>query len=116
MQHVDKEEVEMYAQVITYHLKDLSQEDYAKICASLAPSIAQQPGLIAKVWLADPATNTYGGAYTWHDRAAMEAFMETDLVKSFAAHPSIVGLTSRDYAVMEEPTRVTRGFEAVVAS
>lgn len=50
----------MHAQIITYQLKDLSSEEYAKICDSLAPIIAGQAGLIAKVWIADPATNTYG--------------------------------------------------------
>jgi quinol monooxygenase YgiN len=103
----------MHAQVITYQLKDLSQSDYLKICESLAPAIGDMPGLIAKVWLADPATNTYGGTYTWRDRASMEAFMQSDLVKSFAAHPSIVGLTSHDFSVLEEPTRMTHGLVPV---
>jgi len=75
----------------------------------------QQPGLIAKVWLASPETNTYGGMYTWRDRQSMEAYMQSDLVKSFALDPNVVGLTSRDYAVLEEPTRVTAGILAVPA-
>ena len=37
------------------------------------------PGLISKVWLANPATNTYGGVYTWRDRASMEAFARSEL-------------------------------------
>jgi hypothetical protein len=48
----------MHVQVITYHLKGLSQADYEKLCEPLVPVIAAQPGLIEKVWLADPATNT----------------------------------------------------------
>jgi hypothetical protein len=53
--------------------------------------------------------------YTWRDRQSMEAYMQSDLVKSFALDPNVVGLTSRDYAVLEEPTRVTAGILAVPA-
>ncbi len=105
----------MHAQIITYHLKDLSQAEYEKLCEPLAPIIATQPGLIEKVWLADPATNTYGGIYKWEDRRAMEAFMQTDLVKGFASHPGIVGLASQDFPVWEKATRATRGLAAVPA-
>ena len=105
----------MHAQIITFQLKNVSHEDYARMCVTEAPIFAQLPGLIAKVWLASPETNTYGGAYTWRDRESMEAYMRSDLVKSFATDPTIVGFTSRDYAVLEEPTRVTAGILAVPA-
>ena len=36
----------MHVQVITCHLKDLSQAEYEKLCEPLAPIIAAQPGLI----------------------------------------------------------------------
>jgi quinol monooxygenase YgiN len=105
----------MHAQVITYRLKDLSPEEFSKLCETLAPVVADQPGLIAKVWLANPETNTYGGMYTWRDRQSMEAFMQSDLVKSFASHPSIVGLASQDFAVDDAATRITRGMAVVTA-
>jgi quinol monooxygenase YgiN len=91
----------------------MTPEEYEKVCNSLAPIIAKQPGLIAKVWISDPATNTYGGTYAWRDRQSMDAFMQSDLVKNFASHPSIVGLTSRDFEVLEEPTAVTAAILAV---
>ena len=34
----------------------------------LAPHFAALPGLRSKVWLADAASGTYGGVYTWADR------------------------------------------------
>ena len=30
------------------------------------------PGLVAKYWLADPETNTYGGVYLWESREALD--------------------------------------------
>jgi hypothetical protein len=103
----------VHAQIITYHLKNVGQDEYLKICLSLAPVIARQPGLLGMVWLASPMTNTYGGTYTWRDRKSMLAFMKSDLVRSFAAHPSIVGLMSEDFEVLEQPSVLTRGVEAV---
>lgn len=105
----------MHALVITFQLKNLSADDYVKSCVEEAPVIAQLPGLIAKVWLASPDANTYGGMYVWRDRQSVEAFMQSDLVRSWATDSSIVGFTSRDYAVLEEPTRVTAGFLEVPA-
>ena len=105
----------MHAQLITYQLKDMREEDYAAFCAAAAPAIALQPGLIAKIWLADPEANVYGGMYTWRDRQAMEAFMRGDLVASLAAHPNITNINSREFAVNEAPTRVTGGLAAARA-
>jgi hypothetical protein len=105
----------MHSQIITYQLKNLSHDDYATMCVPDAQLIAQQPGLITKVWLASPETNTYGGMYTWRDRQSMEAFMQSDMVTSMADDPSFAGFTSRDFAVLEEPTRVTARILAIPA-
>ena len=75
-----------------------------RICAA----VREVPGLISKVWLADELTNTYGGIYTWVDRAAMVAFANSDLSKAIASNPNFVDITSRDFAVLEGPTSVTQ--------
>ncbi len=105
----------MLIQVVTFHLRDLSKADYDKMCEPLAPIIAAQPGLISKTWLENAETNTYGGVYTWRDRQSMEAFMQTDMIKAIASHPSFVGLASQDFEVDEKFSRVTRGLAAVTA-
>ena len=33
-------------------------------------TFANLPGLLAKFWLRDPETNTYGGLYIWADQEA----------------------------------------------
>jgi hypothetical protein len=105
----------MHAQLITYQLKDMREEDYAAFCAAAAPAIAQQPGLIAKIWLANPEANVYGGMYTWRDRQSMEAFMHGDLVASLGAHPNITNIRSQNFPVNEAPTRATGGLAAASA-
>jgi hypothetical protein len=99
----------MHIQIVNFHLTGASVGDYGKLCDDLAPAFAGLPGLVAKIWLADPAANTFGGVYLWQDRKAMENFTKTELFHSVVSHPNLADLTSRDFAVMEGPTRVTRG-------
>lgn len=105
----------MHVQIINFHLKGVTTAEYGKLCNDLAPAFAALPGLLAKVWLADAAANTYGGVYLWQDRQAMESFTKTDLFRSVATHPNLADITSKDFAVMEAPTRVTRGTLEVAA-
>lgn len=98
----------MHIQIINLHLKDLSDSDYRQACEGLAPVFADVPGLISKVWLADEATNTYGGIYTWVDRPAMAAFASSDLFKAIASNRNFVDITSCDFTVLAGPTSVTQ--------
>jgi heme-degrading monooxygenase HmoA len=104
------EEHAMHVQIINFHLAGASPEEYAKLCESLAPQFAALPGLTAKVWLADRTGNNYGGVYLWESRDDMEAFTRTDLFRSVATHPALAEVTSRDFAVLDGPTELTRGF------
>jgi hypothetical protein len=106
-------EVDMHIQIVNYHLKGLTDGDHSKLCEQLAPSFAALPGLVSKVWLANPATNTYGGIYTWRDRDAMIAFTKSELFASVVNSPNLVDIKSSDFAVAEAPSRVTRGLTAV---
>jgi len=103
----------MHIQIINFNLKDLSQEDFTKLCDQLALPYSEIPGLQKKVWLANPATNTFGGVYFWRDREAMETFAKTELFQSVATHPNLANITSTDFTVMEGPTRVTHGSDVV---
>ncbi len=71
----------MHIQIINFNLKDVSEEDYRNLCDQLAPKFADLPGLVSKAWLADSASNTYGGVYVWQDRESMVDFTKTDLFK-----------------------------------
>ena len=98
----------MHIQIVTFHLRDLDDSEYREICDHLAPTFAAVSGLVSKTWLADEATNTYGGVYTWLDRAAMGAFAATDLFKGFVSDPRFADITSLDFGVLDGPTAVTR--------
>ena len=90
----------MQAQLITYHLSDISQAEYLKqMVEADAPVLANVQGLMSKVWLADEEKNTFGGFYLWENRAAMEAFMHSDLVKAVVSRPFVKDVSSVDFEV-----------------
>ena len=105
----------MVIQVVNFNLKNMTDGEYRKWCDELAPTFGSMPGLISKVWLADPATNTYGGVYTWRDRSAYEAWVKSELFQAVGKHPNLTNITSRDFGVLEGPTRISHGLAAVAA-
>lgn len=106
----------MHIQIVNFKLRGITEAEFVKACEQqYAPVFRELPGLISKVWLMDPETNTYGGVYTWKDRAAMEAYKNSDLFRTIATNPQFTDLTSTDFMVMEAPTRVTHGPIAAAA-
>jgi hypothetical protein len=69
--------------------------------------MAKVPGLLANVWLKSPGGDVYGGIYLWRDRQAYEAFVGGELWASVLEDDSMMDLDSRDFAVMEDLTRIT---------
>lgn len=105
----------MHVLIINFRLSDMTEEGYRAACAELAPEFAQLPGLLAKIWLNDPATGTYGGVYLFRDRESVEGYLASDLLAGVAATPNFVDITSRDFAVYEDLTRATQPGLAVLA-
>ena len=105
----------MIIQVVNFNLNDLSDADYRSACDGLAPELARVPGLLSKIWLADQASNTYGGVYTWVDRQAMDAFARSDFFNAFATNPNFANITSSVFGILEGPSQVTRASIAIAA-
>ena len=102
----------MHAQIITYQLKDISQEEYLKqMVEPDAPILAKVKGLISKVWLSDIEKNSFGGFYLWGNKKAMEDFMNSDLVKAVVSRPYITNVSSVDYEVNQKASSITRGIK-----
>ena len=101
----------MHMQIVNFNLEGVTSDEYASMCESVAQTFAEVPGLIAKVWLADPDNNTFGGVYTWHDCQAMETFTRSALFNEVSSNPNLVNMTSKDFGILEGPTRVTNGIK-----
>jgi hypothetical protein len=102
----------MQAQLITYQLADISQADYrARMVEPDAPVLANVPGLISKVWLADEEKNVFGGFYLWENKTAMETFMHSDLVRAVVSRPFVKNVSSVDFEVNQRASLITRGLK-----
>jgi len=100
----------MHIQVITFKLDGIDEAAYQAHAEQDAPVFAALPGLRAKIWLANPQANTYGGIYTWDDVAAMRAYQGGQIFQGLQANPHMIDVAVRDFSVMDGPTKVTRGW------
>ncbi len=102
----------MQAQLITYQLEEISQAEYLQqMVEPDAPVLAKVPGLISKIWLTDEEKNTFGGFYLWENKASMEDFMHSDLVKAVVSRPYVKNVSSVDFAVNQKASLITRGLK-----
>lgn len=104
----------MHTIIITFDLADMTHERYTEVCDQLAPTFAAVPGLLAKIWLADPPEARYGGVYLFDDTAAADAFLGSTLAHSVATNPHFVGLAVRRFDVDATTTARTQPGIAVV--
>ena len=93
--------------VVTFNLEGVSDADYRKSCEQEAPAFASVPGLVSKAWIADTATNTYGGVYTFTDQATMDTYVGGNLFRAIADDPTVVNLRTMAFEVLEVPSRIT---------
>jgi len=107
----------MHTIVITFSLTpDMSDARYREVCADMAPAFAGFPGLLAKVWLADPDANRYGGIYLFADDAAADMYLDSALFRTVRTFPQFTDLTMLRMPVDETATRRTQPGLAVVGA
>jgi hypothetical protein len=100
-------EITMNVLTITFTLDGMTPAEYRAMAEEIAPAFAEVPGLGSKIWLADDEARVYGGVYLFADRAALDAYLASDLLAQAAATPGLSGFTSTTYDVLEAPTAVT---------
>lgn len=104
----------MHVQMVTFRLNGVTEEQYHEVCKGQAEAFAALPGLLAKVWLRDPDSGTYGGIYLWQDRAAFEAYLASDLFAAVKSDKALADVNSRDYGVFDDLTQLTQPEVALV--
>jgi hypothetical protein len=92
----------MHAQVITFGLNGITEEQFTEACGADAPVFATLPGLLAKVWLRDPESNTYGGLYLWEDQESYEGYIKGEVFNAIKADRNLANVESRDFGVFED--------------
>jgi heme-degrading monooxygenase HmoA len=106
----------MHVQIVSFHLKGMTEAEFRAMSDQLAPTFASVPGLISKTWLADAGTNTYGGVYLWDSEASCHAYQASELFKAVKSHRNFAEVSSREFGVLDGPSKVTRAAGSALAT
>ena len=106
----------MILRIVNFTLCGIDDEQYQRHAATVADGFNHWEGLVAKLWLHDPHTGTYGGAYLFADQAAADASRVTDLFRKMEANPAFADLSVHEYGVIEQLTAITGGAALTVPS
>lgn len=82
--------------------------EYEKICASVAQSFADVPGLQWKIWILNEQGKEAGGIYLFKDKQALNNFLSGPLVAKVKTLP-FRDVSMKQFDVMEAVTAVTHG-------
>ncbi len=72
---------------------------------SLAQDIAQEPGLIWKIWTENPTTGRAGGIYLFETPGASEAFATKHLARLESL--GIIGVVGHHFAINDDLSQIT---------
>jgi hypothetical protein len=96
----------MRIRIVTFALT-VPAEAYAEHARQVAAGFTAWPGLLAKWWLADPGSGTFGGVYLFASRADADLSRETDLFRGMFTSPALTDVAVREFDVLDEPTAIT---------
>jgi hypothetical protein len=96
----------MRIRIITFTL-EIPADDYVRHATDLAPAFGSWPGLLAKWWLGDAASGTYGGVYLFATQQDADRSRKTDLFRDMSTNPAFNDLVVREYDVLDAPTAIT---------
>ena len=97
----------MHAQVVTFGLNGISEEQFHEAVGPDTKLFANLSGLLAKIWLRDPETNTYGGLYIWADQEAYERYIKGEIFSAIKADHNLKNVESRDFGVFDDLSSLT---------
>lgn len=100
----------MSPQILQINFKfNVARDQYEEMAASLAQDFANVAGCVWKIWLMNEADSEGGGIYLFADEGAVERFKNSDLAKAVLSHPALSGFSIKQFEVLEDVSRVTRG-------
>ncbi|MBT8381164.1 MAG: YdhR family protein [Ignavibacteriaceae bacterium] len=87
----------------------VSKEEYQKAVAPLADKFAELPGLRWKVWILNSENSEAGGIYMFENQASVDEYLAGPLAKIVTTHPALSNFSIKQFAIMEDVTKITRG-------
>ena len=94
---------------ITFHAPNGASESAEQAAWERAHKIAVWPGLIWKIWIAEPTQLLFGGIYLFENEASAKAYLEGPIGKSIRAIPDISDFDAQLFEIEEKLSAVTRG-------
>lgn len=96
----------MYVEIVEFEAPGLTHAEYAEFCEAAVPAIAQIPGVLGKLFVADPDSSRCAGIYTFADRDTAEAYLRSELfARAMATNPAITNVRTRGGDLLERPTQ-----------
>jgi hypothetical protein len=96
----------MRIRIVTFALA-VPVDDYVRTATEIAPAFVAWPGLLAKWWLGDAASGTYGGIYLFASREAADRSRDTEVFRGMFVNPAFTDVTVREYDILDAPTART---------
>lgn len=84
------------------------REQFIRDADKLAVPIANVPGLIWKMWLANPDTNSFAGLYLFECEKALHKFFDGPIAAEISKKPEFANVDMKSYDVMEAPSLIGR--------
>lgn len=88
------------------HFDGPMSEEFSAGTKQLAHSIANEPGVIWKIWTVEPNSNHFGSTYLFRDLAALEAYKAMHIPRLTAF--GITDVTDHVFDVMEDLSAITQ--------
>lgn len=82
---------------------------YEQAVSPMLSEFAAVLGCRWKIWLMNEANSEAGGIYHFEDDATLQAYLASPLVAQVTGHPALSDFSVKQFEVMEEVTKVTRG-------
>jgi len=87
----------------------VSKEEYEQAVAPLADKFANVPGLKWKIWILNSEKSEAGGIYMFDNQTSLDTYLAGPLAEAVLNHPALSNFDVKQFTIMEEVTKVTRG-------
>lgn len=88
---------------------NVSKEEYQEAVTPLADKFADLPGLKWKVWILNAENSEAGGIYMFESQASVDEYLAGPLAKVVTTHPALSNFSVKQFEVMKDLSKVTRG-------
>ena len=106
----------MHVQTVTFGLNQISDDEYLEASRPATDTFAALPGLLVKIWLRNADAKVYGAVLLWRDRESYQRFADGEIFASIGSDPSLKGVASQDFEVIEELTQATQPGLAILGA